>query len=388
MDVAESPKAGAHEDEPQRLQRAQHEMAQPGNPGGKALTTLAVLAVLYTLYTASAILLPFVLSLVLYLLLSPVMRVLTRRVHLPRTLAALLLIILLFVVVGGIGAAISVPASEWVTKLPQTLPKLADKLHFLKQPIDYAQHGYQQLSGMVGGGGQQQQGGGGSMPGLSSLSSFGGSLLNGLKTMLSDGFTILLLLFFFLSSGDTLLRRLIEVLPTWEDKKRAVGIASEIEDNVASYLATITVMNILVGTLNGLQVWLLGMPNPLLFGTMAFLLNYIPILGPLTGVVIFLFVGLFTFDNPLFALVPGGIYLAIHIMEGETITPMLLARRLTLNPVMVIVSLFFWDWMWGVPGALLSVPLLAVAKIVCDRLPGLAAIGHMLGADKPHGDVG
>ncbi len=175
------------------------------------------------------------------------------------------------------------------------------------------------------------------------------------------------------------------MLPTWEDKKRAVGIASEIEENVASYLATITVMNLLVGTLNGLQVWLLGMPNPLLFGTMAFLLNYIPILGPMTGVVIFFVVGLFTFDNPLFAFVPAGIYLAIHVLEGETITPMLLARRLTLNPVLVIVSLFFWDWMWGVPGALLSVPLLAVAKIVCDRLPGLAALGHMLGADKPHG---
>ena len=390
MDVAETPHAGAHEDEPQRLHRAQTEMAQPGKPGGKALGTLAILAVLYTLYTASAIVLPFVLAIVLYLLLSPVMRFLTRRVHLPRVLAALLLIILVFIVVGGVAAAISVPASDWVTKLPQTLPKLAEKLGFLKQPIDYVQHGYQQLTGMMGSGGQQggQQQGGGGAPGLSSLSSFGGSLLGGLKTLLGDGFTILLLLFFFLSSGDTLLRRLIEVLPTWEDKKRAVGIASEIEENVASYLATITVMNVLVGTLNGLQVWLLGMPNPLLFGTMAFLLNYIPILGPMTGVVIFLIVGLFTFNSPLFAFVPAGIYLAIHVMEGETITPMLLAKRLTLNPVMVIVSLFFWDWMWGVPGALLSVPLLAVMKIVCDRLPGLAAVGHMLGADKPHADVG
>ncbi len=128
------------------------------------------------------------------------------------------------------------------------------------------------------------------------------------------------------------------------------------------------------------------MPNPLLFGTLAFLLNYIPILGPMTGVVIFGVVGLFTFDNPLFALVPAGIYLAIHVMEGETITPMLLARRLTLNPVLVIVSLFFWDWMWGVPGALLSVPLLAVMPRSCaTALPGLLALGHMLGADKPHG---
>ncbi len=396
-DVAEAPpaeaapaqtlEAGAHEGEPQRLERAQHELTRPKTPNGKALSTLAVLAVVYTLYFAASILLPFVLAIVLYLLLSPVMRVLTRRFHLPRILAALLLIILVFAVVGGVGAAISVPATDWVARAPEALPKMAAKLGFLREPFDYLQHGYQQLTGMIGGSGGAQQGGG-SVPGVSSLTSFGGSVLGGLKTMLGDGFTILLLLFFFLSSGDTLLRRLVEVLPTWEDKKRAVGIAAEIEDNVASYLATITVMNVLVGVLNGVQLWLLGMPNPLLFGTLAFLLNYIPILGPLTGVLMFGFVGLFTFDSPLFALVPAGIYLCLHILEGETVTPMLLARRLTLSPVLVIVSLFFWDWLWGVPGALLSVPLLAVAKIVCDRLPGLAAIGHMLGADKPHAENG
>ena len=391
MDVDETLQPGAHEAEPERRERAAQELSQPKVPNAKALGTLAVLAVLYTLYFAAAILLPFVLAFVLYLLLSPAMRFLTRRLRLPRFLAALLLILLVFAVVGGVAAAISVPATEWIAKAPEALPKLAAKLGFLRRPFEMAEHGYEQVAGMMGsaaGHSTPQPTGGNAVPGVSSLTSVGGSVLGGLKNLLSDGFTILLLLFFFLSSGDTLLRRLVEVLPSWEDKKRAVGIAAEIEDNVASYLATITVMNVLVGTLSGLQVWLLGMPNPLLFGTMAFLLNYIPILGPLTGVVIFSFVGLLTFDNPLFALVPGGIYLAIHVMEGETITPMLLARRLTLNPVLVIVSLFFWDWMWGVPGALLSVPLLAVGKIVCDRLPGLAAVGHMLGADKPHGNLG
>jgi predicted PurR-regulated permease PerM len=375
-----------HEDGSHRIKRAQAEVDKAKRSGGKALGTLAVLAVLYTLYFAAAILLPFVFAIVLYLLLSPALRFMNRRLHIPKILAALLLILLLFVVVGGITAAISVPASDWVARAPSALPKLAEKLTFLNQPIQMAEHGYDQISKLMGGSGQQNAGGG-SFPGASSLTSFGSSLLLGLKTLLSDGFTILLLLFFFLSSGDTLLRRLIEVLPSWDDKKRAIGIATEIEENVAAYLATITVMNVLVGTLNGLQVWLLGMPNPLLFGTVAFLLNYIPIIGPLTGVVTFGFIGLFTFSNPLLALATAGIYLAIHVMEGETITPMLLARRLTLNPVLVIVSLFFWDWLWGIPGALLSVPLLAVTKIVCDHLPGLAAVGHMIGADKPHGDL-
>ena len=378
MDKDERDSGNGQAAEQGRMDEARQEMSRPPRAYGKAVDTLAILGVLYTLYFASAIILPFVLAIVLYLLLSPLLRFLHLRLHFPKVVASLVLILLLFVVVGGVAAAISLPASQWVARAPQALPKIIDKLGFLRGPIDYAKHGYDQLSGMMGGGGSQPSGG----PGMSGVTSFGTSLLSGVKTLLGDGFTILLLLFFFLNAGDTLLRRLIEVLPRWEDKKRAVVIASEIEENIAGYLATITMMNVLVGVLSGLQVWLLGLPDPLLFGTLAFLLNYIPIIGPLTGVLIFFVIGLFAFDNPLFAFVPAGIYLAIHVLEGETITPMLLARRLTLNPVLVIVSLFFWDWMWGVPGALLSVPLLAVAKIVCDRIPGLMALGHMLGAEK------
>ena len=189
-------------------------------------------------------------------------------------------------------------------------------------------------------------------------------------------------LFFLLASGDSLLRNLVDVMPNWNEKRRVVSIAKEVESQVSGYLATITMMNLLVGVANGLSTWLCGMPNPLLWGTLAFLLNYIPILGPLTGVVVFFFVGLFTFNVFWYALLPPGIYLLIHMLEGETVTPMLLARRFTLNPVIIIVSLFFWDWIWGIPGALLSVPLVAIAKIVCDHIPDLAPLGHMLGAPK------
>jgi predicted PurR-regulated permease PerM len=132
---------------------------------------------------------------------------------------------------------------------------------------------------------------------------------------------------------------------------------------------------------NGISIWAFGLPDPLLWGTVAFLLNYVPILGPLTGMVIFFFVGLFTFPHPLLALAPAGVYLLIHVLEGETITPLLLARRFTLNPLLVIASLMFWDWLWGIPGALLAVPLLAVMKIVCDNIEALTPLGHLLGAE-------
>ena len=160
----------------------------------------------------------------------------------------------------------------------------------------------------------------------------------------------------------------------------AVEIATEIEENISGYLLTITMMNALVGVASGIAMKLCGLGDPILRRPTAFLLNYIPILGPMTGVVIFFLVGIVTFDWPWYAFVPAGIYLLIHIAEGETITPMLLAKRFTLNPVLVIVSLFFWHTIWGIPGALLAVPLLAIFKIVADRIEPLKPIGHIIGS--------
>jgi predicted PurR-regulated permease PerM len=118
--------------------------------------------------------------------------------------------------------------------------------------------------------------------------------------------------------------------------------------------------------------------DPILWGTVAFLLNYVPILGTALGVLIFLLAGTLTHDTLWQALLPAGLYFGFHLIEGETLTPMLLARWFTLNPVFVIISLVFWFWMWGIPGGILSMPMLAITKIICDRLQPLAAFGHFL----------
>jgi predicted PurR-regulated permease PerM len=191
--------------------------------------------------------------------------------------------------------------------------------------------------------------------------------------------TIALLLFFLLMAGDMMLRRFVEILPTLSNKKQAVDISREIEHQVSVYLGTVGVINAAVGTATGLAAYLCGLPDPVLWGTMAFLLNFIPILGPLGGIVILLLVGLLSFDRFWQAALPAGIYLLIHLAEGEMITPMLMARRFVLNPVLVIMSLVFWYWMWGLAGALVAVPLLAILKIICDRVNSLATFGHFLG---------
>jgi predicted PurR-regulated permease PerM len=373
-------------------------------PTDVALVILTSLAVLYTLYFAASIILPFVLALVLSLLLGPSARFLCERLRLPRMLAAMLLIGLLFTGIGSVGYAISVPAAGWIAKAPQSLPTLQKKLSYLRRPIEMFENGMTQMQKLMQDSGSAQTSLAGTadlpdsleapatapgarpapaQPGMtmSQGAGVGLSVLAGTRSFLGEAMTLLIILFFLLADGDALLRRFVEILPGLSEKKRAVQIATEVERNISGYLATITMMNFFVGVANGLSVWAFGLPDPLLWGTVAFLLNYIPILGALAGMVVFFFVGMFTFSSVLWALAPSGVYLAIHIIEGETITPMLLARRFTLNPLLVIAALMFWDWLWGVAGALLAVPLLAVFKILCDNIEVLTPIGHVLGAE-------
>jgi predicted PurR-regulated permease PerM len=195
----------------------------------------------------------------------------------------------------------------------------------------------------------------------------------------ASGFLLtVLFLFFLLVHGDTFLRRLVEVLPRFGNKRQAVDISQQIESDISAYLMTVTIMNVAVGAITGIIMWLTGLGDPILWGTVAFLLNYVPILGPASAVVIFLLAGLLTIDTLWQASLPAVLYFGIHLVEGEMITPMLLAKRFTLNPVLVIVSLIFWFWMWGAAGAIIAVPMLAVTKIICDRVQPLAAIGHFL----------
>ena len=344
--------------------------------GSAGILILAVLAIVYTLYFGKEILLPIALALVLKLLLQPAMRLLHERLRLPGALAALLLIIAVFSAVAAVGFTISVPASGWIQKAPESLPLLKDKLAILRQPLDYLQNGLKELENLTGPTGGRA----GQTVTVKQGSGLAGSLATGTATTLSRSFTTMIILFFLLASGDRLLRGFVEVLPRFKDKRTAVEIATEIEENISGYLLTITMMNALVGVATGIAMKLCGLGDPILWGAMAFLLNYIPILGPMTGVVIFFLVGIVTFDWPWYAFVPAGIYLLIHIAEGETITPMLLAKRFTLNPVLVIVSLFFWHTVWGIPGALLAVPLLAIFKIVADRIEPLKPLGHIIGS--------
>jgi predicted PurR-regulated permease PerM len=337
------------------------------------LAGLFLFAALTAAYVAAEVILPVVLAMVLTLLLLPGMRLLTR-LHVPRSLSALILILAALAGILALGAAVSGPAKTWAGRLPDGVPLIEEKLRFLSQPIQTASEFLQKADRM----GQQGSPSNGGL-GLTE------SLFRGTQHFASGLFETILVLFFFLVSGDTFLRRLVEILPRFKDKRQAVDLSQQIEDNISAYLVTITLMNAAVGLATALVMWACGVGDPVLWGVIAFFLNYLPIMGPLLGVVLFVFVGLLETPTLWQSLVPAGLYFLIHILEGETITPMLLARRFTLNPVLVIISLIFWFWMWGVPGAILSVPMLAITKIICDGVKPLNAIGHFLEGDAPKG---
>ena len=343
----------------------------PSDINAVFLGGLFLLAMLAACYVAAEIVLPIVLAFVLSLVLQPAMRVL-ERVYLPRGVAALLVILVLFGTLGGLGTALSGPATSWAEKLPTGIPKLQERLSFLSRPIAAFQKFADQAQGLAQG--NQPK----AVPVAVQGSALSDRLLTSTRSLASGLLETVLVLFFLLVSGDTFLRRLVEILPRFKNKRQAVDISQQIERDVSAYLFTITIMNLAVGVATGAVMALCGMGDPVLWGTIAFVLNYIPILGPMTGVVVFLLAGLLSINSLWVAFLPAGLYLLIHFVEGETVTPILLARRFTINPVLVILSLVFWYWMWGVPGAILSTPMLAITKIICDRIRPLMAFGHFM----------
>ncbi len=347
------------------------DMPLPTDPKTIFLGGLFVLACMAALYVAAEIVLPLILAIVLKLLLQPLVRLL-EHVHIPRAVGAILSVLLVLAVFGGAASMLAGPAAAWAGKLPEAIPKLRDSLSFLHEPIEAVERMMRQIPGMSG------EAGAPNPAAAVKPSNLIGVVLSGSATATSGLFTTLLILFYMLISGETFLRRMVEILPRFKDKRQAVELSQHIERDVSAYLLTVACINVLVGAATGCVMWACGVANPMLWGAVAFMLNFVPILGPMVGIVVFLMASVLSLGVTWWALLPVGLYFTIHVIEGEIATPMLLSRRFTINPVAVILALIFWYWMWGVTGAILAVPLLAIVKIVCDDLRPLRAFGHLL----------
>jgi predicted PurR-regulated permease PerM len=174
------------------------------------------------------------------------------------------------------------------------------------------------------------------------------------------------------------LRKLIKALPGL-DKKRAVKIARQIESEISTYLSSLTFINLALGAAVWGAMALIGVPNPLLWGAMATITNYVPYLGAMTMYAVLTGLGFLTFNDLPHALLPPGAFLVCNVLEAFVLTPLILSRRLTLNPVVIFLALSFWGWLWGIAGAVMAVPIMVVFKIFCDHSETLAPVGELLG---------
>lgn len=345
----------------------------PQDPVVLLLFGIFSLLVFYTLYFTSEIVIPIIMAFLFYLVLQPAMRLLAR-LHVPKSLAALLLLAVVCGGLTGLGMSLAGPTAEWAAKAPASMARLEARLAGLTRITKAIQEAGKEV--------EKKMAPDTATPAVAVQATPLSSLVfSSTRAMVVGVLTTVTLLFFLLVSGDLFLRRLVEILPTLSNKKQAVEISNEIESSVSAYLVTITLMNAAVGVATGIAAWLCGLSDPVLWGSLAFMLNFVPILGPIFGMVAVFMAGLLTFDTAWQALLPAALYLGIHVVEGEYATPLLLARRFTLNPVLVIGSLVFWYWMWGIAGAILAVPMLATLKIICDRIRPLMALGHFIGAE-------
>lgn len=334
-----------------------------------ALVILVIICT-YACYLAQDILVPLVLGVLLALLLSPVVT-LFERIRMPRAVGSLVMVLL---IVGGVVEGVSTlagPAQAWITQAPATFQSIEQRLRHLRGPLQQAREATQKLADLT----QPSQG--------EVVVKEQPSVLNALVAetphALSKIAVVLLLVYFFLSSGDTFLRRLVEISPGMNEKRVVVGIARGIQQAMSRYLLTISAINLGVALATALAMALLGVPNALLWGALAGVLNFAPYVGPTLTLVTLTLVGLSTFPSLEHALAVPGAFFAIAIVEGQLISPIVIGRHLAINPVIVFVWLLLWGALWGITGILLAGPLLACFRILCENLPSLRGISVLMG---------
>jgi predicted PurR-regulated permease PerM len=337
-----------------------------------ALTGLFLLAVLYTLHFARALILPLVMVLLLDALFSPLVRRL-KRARIPEAVSAAMILAMLVGTVGVGVYQLSGPAAAWVANAPQSLAKVRAKLRAVRLPLESFNQTAAQVEEITDMGGDEV------VQVEVKQASLGESLFGGTREVVSGAILVSVLLFFTLSAGDLFLVKAIKALPRLQDKKRAVQIARETEDQISSYLTTVTLINAAFGFMVGVAMYWLDMPNPLLWGVLAGVTNFIPYVGALICMAVLAVVAMVHFDALASAVAVLAVFFVLNLVESYLLTPLVVGRQLSLNPVAVFVGVLFWGWIWGVMGALLAVPILAMAKIFCDRIEGLASVGEFLG---------
>jgi len=334
---------------------------------------LALLVFVAGCWAGKELLVPILLGLFLSLIANPVVWRL-QKLHVPRWLAGM------FVVFGGLALALTLmtqlatPAADWLQRAPTALREVAPKVRGLVKQVNEANKAAASVVSAAG-----------ASPGTSSRAQAAAlaqaqpkapnlwSLLRGTPRVLAVIGAVILLSYFFVVFGVDLQQRAIDLLPHRFQKRLTAEILATIESELSHYVLTITVINIVLGCCVAAALVLVGLPlsDALLWGALGGLLNFAPYVGPVIGVSMLTVVGVVGFDQPVRMLLPPLVYLALQLLETQVVTPIILGKRWSISPLVVLLWLLFCGWLWDIAGVLLAVPILVCFKIVTERVEGL-----------------
>ena len=347
----------------------------------RLLAALLTIIVLYVAVVGATVFIPLFIAILLSLVLTPLVRVLTRW-HIPRSLAAFLVIGTVIAATGALLVSLASPARDWIARVPKTLDRLGQAAHeLLRRPMQAATQATQAWSDLTNTHSSAQPVRVVEQPGPGAL----WQVVSATPGILISTIATLVLVYIFLRHADMLLRKSVQLAPDWHLKREIVDGTRSAQHELSRYMLTIGLINLVLGAVLAIALWLLDMPNPLLWGGVAALFNFAPYLGPLLTLIVLSVAGFSEAQTPLAALAVPGVFLVLHVFEGWIFTPLFVGRRLALDPVVTFVALLALGGMWGVAGLLLAMPLLTCVKIVAERVPQLAPLAQML--SRNHGTL-
>ncbi|HVI24624.1 MAG TPA: AI-2E family transporter [Xanthomonadaceae bacterium] len=349
-------------------------LPRPRPRGPTSMLVLATLAVGFTLWAAQDLILPVLLALFFALVGNPILRLL-QRLWIPRFLGALLVIAFGMYGTYQLGHQLVAPAAEWIREVPRELRDLTPKLRSLVRPVQEANKAAENIARVAGGEPARTV----QLVKAEPDDPYGA--LSATPRLVTSVLAVVLLTFFFMVYGQSLQRNAIALLPERKQQRLTVEILQSIEHEISRYVLTISLINVALGLVYAAVLHLfLGVPadEALLWGTMAALLNFAPYVGPLIGMCVMLLMGFVSYDELWQSLLPAAVYLGLHTLEGQIITPIVLGARMALSPLVLILALMVFGWLWGIIGLLLAVPLLVCVKLVLSRLDGMEKWARLL----------
>jgi predicted PurR-regulated permease PerM len=339
-----------------------------------SITVIATLALFYTLWIARPVVLPVVIAILLSFLLRPAVRWLRRR-GLREPFGAAMVVLSVVMLFAVSLSLLSGPATTWMQRAPGAVSNVERKLRTVIAPVLRWEATAARVEQIASGAPAART------PAAPAPSGSGlvRRMFGGVASVFVMGLSIVFLTYFLLASGDLFMRKLMKVLPYGTESSVPQRISDEVEAAVSAYLRTSVLINVALGLATWGVLKSLGMPNAGLWATLAGCLNVIPYLGAMLTTGILAVAGITVFDSLGRALLVPGAFLLLNVIESNIVTPLLMGRQFPLNTVALFIGVMLWGFVWGIPGAILAVPIMVTLKIICDHIPSLRPFGEFLG---------